>query len=90
MRNTPVPDRLADVREAIRELQAEEAELRGKVVEAGSLVGDRFEAKVTVGTQTRLDRAMLARKVGAKVIAECTVPRPVVFVRVKARSDPFG
>jgi hypothetical protein len=69
-------DRLADIREQIRQLESEEAKLRAYLLHhPDDLCGHDFEAIVASQTRKRLDLAGLARHVGDAVVERFTVRR---------------
>lgn len=85
-RNRHPVDELADVRAAIRDLQAREAELKEIVVHLDGcrLEGDDFEGVVTWATAERVDTAALRKHLGEDGIKPFLKPTSTVTVRVKA------
>jgi hypothetical protein len=65
-------DRLADVRDRIKALEAEERALRAEILESGDTNGDDNVAMIKHNTRNLLDRPMLEARFGRAEVAQCT------------------
>jgi hypothetical protein len=79
--NRHAADRLHDVRVAIKELEAEEVQLR-EVLLANPCDrrGAEYQAVVAIRRRQRVDLEALAAEVGEEVMTRCTTTKPVVNV----------
>ena len=69
-------DRLADVRDRIKALEAEERVLRAEIIESGDTNGDDNVAMLKRSVRNLLDRPMLEARFGRAEVAKCTKESP--------------
>lgn len=86
--NRHIVDKLADVRERLKELKAEEEMLKDAVLASGDVEGDEHIAQITESERGSLDRAKLEAKFGKATIAACCKTTTVVAVRVLRKARP--
>jgi len=79
-------DRLNDVREQIKILQAEEKNLRDDILASGDTNGDENVAMVKHSTRNLLDRPMLEARFGREEVAKCTKESPVTTLTLYKKS----
>lgn len=80
-------DRLYQVRQQLRELEAEEATLRAALLQPGAnLMGDEFVASVADWQQVRVDRKALTQELGADVVARFLRTTCAQTVQLKPRT----
>jgi len=65
-------DRLAEVRDLIKSLEAEERALKADILESGDTNGDENVAMIKHSTRNLLDRPMLEARFGRAEVAQCT------------------
>lgn len=82
-------DRLGDIRAEIRVLQAEEAELRDRLLATGrkTISGDDFVAQVSSHERRSLDTQAVIAWYGEKELGKFMRTSEVVTLRVKERGE---
>jgi hypothetical protein len=81
--NRHLVDRLADVREEIKRLQAVEAEIRDALLEDGAdLRGDEWYASIVRRTTSRLNRKLLDGRYGKAAVDDCCKKIEVQRIRL--------
>jgi hypothetical protein len=81
-------DRLADVRDRIRELEAEEGGLRAWLLShPGDRTGDEWHCEVTPFTRRSIDLPAATMRLGADLLAPFVTEKTWPVVRVVARKD---
>jgi nitrogenase molybdenum-iron protein alpha/beta subunit len=87
VQNRHPADRLADVRSEIRQLEAEEEQLRAHLLEhPQDRTGQEYTAIVGSQSRRRMDLKALADEIGASVLARFTSFRSMVVVRLRELS----
>ena len=83
-------DRLFDIREQLKALEAEEKALRADILESGNVNGDEHVAMVKESVRKLLDRPELERRFGVKEVAECCKESAVTTLTIyKKTVDVF-
>lgn len=80
-------DRLYEVREQIRALEADERALRQSIMESGDYVGADILCVPKTSSQNRLDRPTLEAKFGRDAVAECTKTVSVTTLNLFRKAD---
>lgn len=80
-------DRLFDLRETIKNLQAEADMLKSDIMRTGDYVGSEFMAVPKSATQQRLDRDKLNMAFGKAAVDACTKPVEVVTLNIFKKAD---
>ena len=80
-------DRLFDVREQIKALEAEEKALRADIIDSGDTKGDDHIAMIKESTRKLLDRPELERRFGREAVAECCKELPVTTLTLYKKAD---
>src|SRR6516162_9290632 len=84
MQNRHPVDRLADVRSEIKQLEAEEEQLRAYLLEhPQDRTGQEYAAIVGSQSRRRVDLKALADEIGASVLARFTSFRSMMVVRLR-------
>ena len=82
-------DRLSDVREQIKLLEAEEKSLRQTIIDTGDTVGLEFVAMIKSNEQKRLDRPTLEARFGKAAVDECTKPVSFQTLNLFRKAEVF-
>jgi hypothetical protein len=89
MQNRHPADRLADVRSEIKQLEAEERDLRAYLLEhPEDRAGQEHVAIVGSQSRKRVDLKALADEVGASILARFTTFGTAMTVRLQQRAQP--
>jgi hypothetical protein len=87
VQNRHPADRLADIRSEIRQLEAEEEQLRAYLLEhPQDRTGQEYTAIVGSQSRKRVDLKALADEIGASVLARFTTLRSMMVVRLRELS----
>ena len=87
MQNRHPADRLAEVRSEIRQLEAEEEQLRAYLLEhPQDRTGLEYTAIIGSQARKRVDLKALADEIGASVLARFTSLRSMMVVRLRELS----
>ena len=81
-------DRLAEVREQIKALQADEQFLKDQIKESGDTVGDEYIAAFKEVSRSTLDRGLLEVRYGKEAIAECCKSSAYTTLNIFKKSQP--
>lgn len=88
-KNRKAADRLADIREQIRELEEEEYILRHEFIEGGhSLVGDEYQVVITIADSERVDTKAIRRVLSPKELKPYLKKVSTTYVRTEKRHGP--
>jgi hypothetical protein len=88
MLNRKPADRLAEIREEVRRLQEEEAELRhGFITGDLDLIGDDYRVIVSSGAKERIDTRALRRDFKPSVLRPYLKSTTVTFVRAELKTE---
>lgn len=82
-------DRLSDVREQIKLLEAEEKSLRQAIIDTGDTVGLEYVAMIKSNEQKRLDRPTLDATFGKAQIDACTKTIAFSTLNLFKKADVF-
>lgn len=89
-RNRHPVDRLFDIREQLKALEAEEKALRADILASGDTEGDDHVAMVKESVRKLLDRPALEARFGRDAVAECCKDSPVTTLSLfKKAVDVF-
>jgi hypothetical protein len=80
-------DRLYDIREQIKLLQAEEKTLRDDIIDSGDTKGDQYVAMIKSSTRNLLDRPALEKRFGRDAVAECTKASEVTTLSLYKKAE---
>ena len=87
VQNRHPADRLAEVRSEIKQLQAEEEQLRAYLLEhPQDRTGQEYAATIGSQSRKRVDLKALADEIGASVLARFTSLRSMMVVRLRELS----
>lgn len=76
-------DELADVREQIKKLQEQERQLRDRVLEETSFIGDEYRAEIVMHHRETLDTKAIKREFGRERLEQFLKRAEVLIVKLE-------